>query len=378
MPQTEADTGQRTAGESQSDSVRQLPDEAFRAEDVLMAIGSELPPEPVVKNQDDEAGQPDAEAPKEEAPAAPETEPAEEDPGQAETPSDEEAPAETGSPADTSGFDADAWALAAGVDRDLLRGCKGEREALDVVAKRLVHQQALYGRLSNEVGRYRQEAGPGPSEAPDTPTAAAAHAEAQAALSEEELTWYQEQYETNPIAATRWLMQNYGQDVIRSVVDEAVRAERHRMEAEGRQRALDAERDAFYEKHPEARGPQAREAMLQGYVDVGHDNFPFSEAWDLATLREEDPVAYRDVVDMMRDGVGLATAKRCVQSERAAALKGAEAATATAQRAEDVANRASAAKRVPAGAGEGKHVPRVYGSVRELPDEFFDGEAVTP
>jgi len=363
---TPTDTGQDAAGTGAAASVRTLPDDVFDVEDGLINIGAEEKPDAVIED-----GTPETDADK---PA--DTQPDESDKPDDAAKTDEGTPADkAASDADTDAdaatlppFDADAWAVQQGIDRDLVKYCKTEREALDAVARRLVNQQALMGRWANERGADRTKAA-------DTPAAETdAAATAMQSLPDDQREQLQEWLERDPVQANLWILQNFGGGIIEQAVARQMAAESERQRVLRQQQDIEAERDALFAAHPDARSPNVQEAMRQVYADVGHDDFPFEDAYAVVQAKGQDAPRARDIIDLMRRGVDFATASDVVDAKKVAAVAKAEAATATAKRADATANTASAARRLPAGAGDGQHVPRAYPTVRDLPDEYFEGD----
>ena len=367
MPRPTADTGHSAAGEGRPVSLADLPDEVFSSTDRLIDTG----PEPESSPDKDKGDEVDAVVPETEPEQEAEPEPEDTGEAEGETPSDEEASPEAKPPLDTSAFDGDAWAVATGVDRDLVKYCKTEREALDVVAKRLVHQQELMGRLSAEVGESRKRGATPPTSDAD----ALATVAAMQALPADQKEKLQEWLEEDPVQANLWILQNFGGSILDTLVDRRLDArDQANAKVRERQTLLD-EQGALFKAHPEARSPAVQAEMRQAYNDVGHEDFSYQDAYDLAQLKRADAAMARDIIDLMREGVSFGAAKRTAKAERAATAAEAEVKKATAHRAEDAANVASRAKRVPTGTGEGQHVSRTYRSIREMPDEYFTAPA---
>jgi len=260
---------------------------------------------------------------------------------------------------ETPEFDADAWATAAGIDRDLVKGCKTDREALDRVAKRLKHRQDLSAKQERELGELRKRA--------DAPPAAAAtqaeQAQVMQAMTEEQRDVYLTWHDQDPVAAERWMYKQVGEPEAKRIAQEVFQAEREKEKGERDQAAINAEWDAFVGEHPD--WPAHNDAMKQVCQDIGREPV-YEEMYTIALLSESDAPLYRDVVDLMKAGLTYARAKRAADAER----KVGEGVKAATTRAEQTAEQAGRARTTTAGT-RATPAAKSYGTLDDIPDEAF-------
>lgn len=299
-----------------------------------------------------------------EKPAAPDEKPAEAEAKPEEAKKAEEAP----------GFDADAWAAAAGIDRDLLKKCTNEREALDTVGRHYRELSTLQGRQANELGALRREkeergrAGAAPPAEAKQPTAeqtAAAQQRVLLQLTPEQIGQYHEWHDRDPVAAESWMSSMTILPSVERLIEERVeaklRADRERRQEHDEDAAAQRELADLMKAHPdaEARRPKMVEIYDQ-LAAVGRD-VPFGALYELAGLAESDAGRFRDSVDLMREGMSFARAKEHLDLR---AAKKAEATGAGTRARETLARTTKAA----APGGSPAPLPDVPAGLRKITD----------